>query len=124
MNSAMSCAASGRGGSRDQRVYPRYSASVVVEVVGHAGRGKAVLQDVSLGGARLLASAPLGEWGDTAALSLPPMHGLDPTDVSGVIVRTEQKVDGWSVAVRFDQIAPTARERLQSLMDALRAEAC
>ena len=107
---------------REQRAQNRFRLSAEIEVTSRAGWQRATLEDVSLGGARFLAGTPPGAWGDAAALVLPSTAGNGKLALTGVIVRTEQKVERYSVAVRFDPMSVGAKKRLEALTASLSSD--
>ena len=100
---------------REGRVHPRFALAASIEVTTPAGLQQAVLEDLSLGGARFRAESPPGTWGDPADLWVPSLFGVGDLCLKGVIVRTERRPDCYSVAVRFEALPLQTRERLQTL---------
>jgi PilZ domain len=103
------------------RAHPRFFVSAEVQISTGVGRQRALLKDISLSGARVLVGHPVGDWGDVARVELPAEGAL--LDLEGAIVRTEPREDGYSVAVRFNPVAPMLRTRLESLIRELDQQA-
>jgi c-di-GMP-binding flagellar brake protein YcgR len=105
-------------GSNETRVHARIHISTSIQVASVTGTGEAQLRDLSKGGARFVAAAPVGRVGDTIELFLPSLGG-DDIVVMAEIIRAEEGTDGHTVAVRFDAVAPEMRQPLNDLMEVL-----
>jgi c-di-GMP-binding flagellar brake protein YcgR len=106
--------------SSDQRVHARIHVSTKIDVVSTSGtKVEAELRDLSKGGARFDAPAPLGQVGETIELYLPSLTGSEIT-VSAQIIRQQMTPGGQhTFAVRFDQVEEEKREQLVELIEVL-----
>lgn len=103
------------------RAHPRFRVSAEVQISTGASCQRALLKDISLGGARVLVGHPVGEWGDVAKVEL-AADGVR-LGLEGAVVRTELREEGYSVAVRFSPVDPSVRARLESVIRELDEQA-
>jgi c-di-GMP-binding flagellar brake protein YcgR len=102
----------------DNRIHARIHVAADVQVSTPDGRFDAALKDLSKGGARLLAPRSLGEVGDEIEVHLPSLDGGE-VPVRAEIIRSDERLDGWAVAVRFDAVAPEMQNQLLELVEVL-----
>lgn len=111
------------GARAERRSHPRVLVFAEVELAGPSGKGKAILRDLSLGGALVLALRPVGRLGETVELSIDALSGVKlELAMVAEIIRERPASHGQLVGLRF--LAPPAdagdRQRLHDAIELLR----
>ncbi len=99
------------GGGPERRRRGRVHVSMAVEVHGADGPARAVLKDLSTGGARVLAEAQVAT--GTALMLLLPSLGAGGVTVSSRVVRATQTHRGWLLGIKFEGLQDPVQESLR-----------
>jgi hypothetical protein len=92
----------------DKRVHARVGVSVPIQVNGPGRSCRAMLTDLSRGGARFVAHQPVGEPGESVEVFLPFAGGIE-IGILGEIVRLDATERGNDVAINFSVVEPGSR---------------
>lgn len=103
------------------RAQPRVQAQVPIRVAvpGTDGTQRALLMNLSWGGAEFHCDQAPGAAGDTIELEL-PYHTHDPIRIGSEILRVTTRDDGrCAIAVRFASMSPKAEDHLEKVLEML-----